>query len=336
VGFATSSISNRITKAFVLGAGLGTRLQPLTRVLPKPLLPIFGKPLITFAFDHLLSVGIDNFIVNTHHLSGEFSELFESEVYENATIDLVYEPIRLETGGGMKNIESKIGDEIFVVYSGDILTDIPIESLLDEHLTKNNDVTIALRNTGFSSVISWSPDSSRVVDILGELDSSVPGQYDFAGLSVWNPSVFGRLPENESFSFIRTLIEWMRTGGAIGGVVMQSNNWFNIGSRREYLDVHRVIGHGKWIPNYLSGRASYSSIHSEWPTNIDPSASIIGSDRIDAASYVGPGCNVGKDVELRNSVLFAGSSISAETRLDSCVVAGVSVPSGIYAENDFV
>src|SRR5207244_2955560 len=65
-----------ITQAFVLGAGLGTRLRPLTDDLPKPLIPIFQKPLITFALDHLLSLGVESFIINTHHRPEKFADVF--------------------------------------------------------------------------------------------------------------------------------------------------------------------------------------------------------------------------------------------------------------------
>src|SRR6201984_1598071 len=67
---------NTITQAFVLAGGLGTRLRPLTEDLPKPLIPIFQKPLITFALDHLLSVGVQSFIINTHHQPNHFIEFF--------------------------------------------------------------------------------------------------------------------------------------------------------------------------------------------------------------------------------------------------------------------
>ena len=65
-----------ITQAFVLGAGLGTRLRPLTDDLPKPLIPIFQKPLITFAFDHLIKAGCRKLVVNTHHRPERFTEIF--------------------------------------------------------------------------------------------------------------------------------------------------------------------------------------------------------------------------------------------------------------------
>src|SRR6478609_5088132 len=65
-----------ITQAFVLGAGLGTRLRPLTEDLPKPLIPIFQKPLITFVLDHLIDAGIKSFVVNTHHRPEAFRDFF--------------------------------------------------------------------------------------------------------------------------------------------------------------------------------------------------------------------------------------------------------------------
>ena len=79
----------RVRKAFVLGAGLGTRLRPLTNLLPKPLLPIFGKPLITFALDHLRQAGIEQFWVNSHHLPEKFSAQFPENEYNGAPLELV-------------------------------------------------------------------------------------------------------------------------------------------------------------------------------------------------------------------------------------------------------
>src|ERR1700680_3543695 len=112
-----------ITQAFVLCAGLGTRLRPLTNDLPKPLIPIFQKPLITFALDHLCDLGVESFVINTHHLAAQFERLFLDGSYADRPLSLVYEPEILGTGGGIKNIEARLRDEPFIVYSGDLLTD---------------------------------------------------------------------------------------------------------------------------------------------------------------------------------------------------------------------
>src|SRR5215469_13592196 len=128
------SVSMRIAQAFVLGAGLGTRLRPLTDDLPKPLIPIFNKPLITFALDHLIAAGVESFVINTHHLPDRFADSLGQGNYRGYPLTLVHEPILLETGGGIKNAESLLSKTpTFFVYSGDILTDLPLTPLIDEH-----------------------------------------------------------------------------------------------------------------------------------------------------------------------------------------------------------
>ncbi len=113
-----------IKQAFVLGAGLGTRLRPLTEELPKPLVPIFQKPLITFALDHLIDLGIGKIFINTHRLPEMFAAAFPENLYLGRELTFVNEPVLLDTGGGIKNIERQLGREPFITYSGDVLTDV--------------------------------------------------------------------------------------------------------------------------------------------------------------------------------------------------------------------
>ena len=91
----------RIGTAFVLGAGRGMRLRPLTLARPKPL--------ITFALDHLCAAGVESFVINTHHLSRQFDDFFAEQTYSGCSVRLVHEPDLLETGGGIKNAEPWIG-----------------------------------------------------------------------------------------------------------------------------------------------------------------------------------------------------------------------------------
>ena len=120
-----------IKQAFVLGAGLGTRLRPLTDDLPKPLVPIFHKPLITFALDHLIDIGIRQIFINTHRLPDAFAKAFPENGYAGTPLTFVNEPVLLETGGGIKNIETQLRSEPFITYSGDVLTDIRLQPLIE-------------------------------------------------------------------------------------------------------------------------------------------------------------------------------------------------------------
>jgi len=231
-----------IDQAFVLGAGLGTRLRPLTEESPKPLVPIFGKPLITFAFDHLAAAGVKSFVVNTHHLPDEFKRVFASGRYRSFPVRLVHEPLLLETGGGIKNVEPWLGDAPFLVYSGDILTDLALAPLLEEHFRRGNDVTLALRDTGLASQVAFH--DGQVLDIGGRLGHA--GHHDYANVSVWNPDALARFSLGEKISFIPVLTKWISEGGRVGGVVANDGKWFNLGSPAQYLEVHRVLAEGGW------------------------------------------------------------------------------------------
>ncbi|HEY5954604.1 MAG TPA: sugar phosphate nucleotidyltransferase [Terrimicrobiaceae bacterium] len=317
-------MSGPIRTAFVLGAGLGTRLRPLTLVRPKPLLPIFGKPLITFALDHLRALGVESFVINTHHLAEQFDQLFVDAAYGGCSVKLVHEPDLLETGGGIKNAERWIGREPFIVYSGDILTDIVLEELVEEHVCKGNDVTLALRRTGLASGLSLDA-GGRVVGI--ETGRSRAGAFDFANVSIWSPAGFQRMPAGRKISFVPILAEWLREGGRIGGVVLDEREWFNIGSRKDYLDVHRTISEGRWRPAYLRG--------ADWPVSLAAGATVAPTARLSGFNMVGPDCVVEAAATLEDCILWSGAMIQQESILRSCVVAGSLVISGRHENIDF-
>jgi mannose-1-phosphate guanylyltransferase len=321
-------MTRQVRKAFVLGAGFGTRLRPLTNLLPKPLLPVFGKPLITFAFEHLLQVGIEQILVNTHHLPEKFAAYFSETEYRGASLEFVHEPVLLGTGGGLKNLEDRIGQEPLIVYSGDILTDVAVEHLIEEHFLKENDVTLALRTTNFAKVIHWDSNTGRVLDIKGSMGSGIEAELDFANISIWNATVFSRIPARTEISFVPILIEWMKSGGKIGGVALEEGGWFNIGSRKDYISAHKIIAAGRWLPKYMRARS--------WPLIVDPTARISPRSKIAGGSYIGAGSCVEEQVLLEDSILFPDSVVASGTTLNSCVVAGGKVGPGHFLETVFV
>ena len=297
-----------IDQAFVLGAGLGLRLRPLTENLPKPLVPIFQKPLITFAFDHLAAVGVKSFVVNTHHLPAAFESLFADGLYREHPVRLVHEPVLLETGGGIKNAQPWLGTKPFIAYSGDVLTDLALEPLLEEHFRTGNDVTLALRETGLAANVAFR--EGRIVDIGNRYGHA--GNFDYANVSVWNPQIFERIPSGKKVSFIPVLAEWIGAGGRIGGVVSQEGRWWNLGSRAEYLAVHRTLNEESWRPDYVQ--------QSAWPIRIAPDATIDPSAEVRGCSSIGAGCRVGVRAIIEDSILWPGAQIASHSRLNRCII----------------
>ncbi|HJT45246.1 MAG TPA: NDP-sugar synthase [Chthoniobacterales bacterium] len=310
-----------IQTAFVLGAGLGTRLRPLTDELPKPLVPICQKPLITFPLDHLIDAGIKKFFVNTHRLPEKFAETFPDDRYRNVELQFVNEPVLLETGGGIKNIERQLGNDPFITYSGDVLTDVALEPLIQEHFERGNDVTLALRQTGLSSAIAFR--DGRIVDISNRY--GVPGQFDFANIAIWNRTIFDRLPLAKKISFIPVLGDWISQGGKIGGAVLENGKWFNLGSRAEYFEVHRAIL-GGWLPAYVK--------ETDWTAPIHPSAVIDPDATIRGCSVIGPDCRVGAGAVLDDTIVWAGSQIASKAELFGCIVRAGKAITGNHRNVD--
>lgn len=296
-----------ITKAFVLGAGLGTRLRPLTEDLPKPLIPIYQKPLITFVLDHLISAGVRSFVINTHHRPEPFRE-FAADGYRGHPVRLVHEPEILGTGGGIKNAEPFLREETFITYSGDLLTDIDIQRVIDEHFRAGNDVTVAVRETGLGKDVAL--EGNRVIDLTNRYGH--PGRYDFAGIGVWTRAVFDRIPPREHVSYIPILADWIGQGGKIGGVVTDDGKWFNIGNRKEYLGVHRTIASENWLPAHVR--------EADWPVRVAPGAQIDPSARLSGFYSIGAGCEVGAEAAIEDTILWTGAKIASRSRLHNCIV----------------
>jgi mannose-1-phosphate guanylyltransferase len=299
--------SGRVKTAFVLGAGLGTRLRPLTDSRPKPLIPIFNKPLITFALDHLIASGIERFVINTHHLAEQFDAAFSSGEYRGRPVKLVFEPVLLETGGGIKNAESWIGQEPFIVYSGDILTDIDLDALIAAHFRDENEVTMALRDTGLASGVTL--DGARVTDFRGRYGAAGT-THDFANVSVWNAGIYKRIPEVKKIAFVPVLSDWLGEGVRVGGVLLNEREWFNVGSREEYLSVHRFIRERGWRPAYIED--------ADWP-----------------AAVVGSNSRIGDNVLLQDTIVWDDAEIASGSRLSGCIVRDHCVASGTHTDKDF-
>jgi mannose-1-phosphate guanylyltransferase len=311
-----------ITQAFVLGAGLGLRMRPLSEVLPKPLIPIFQKPLITFALDHLIDTGVKSFVINAHHLAPLFQQFFAEGNYRGHPVRLVYEPQILGTGGGIKNIEGLLDHESFISYSGDLLTDMPLGPLLEEHFRAGNDVTLALRGRGLRSDVAL--DGNRVIDIANRYGHE--GRFDYAGVGVWSPAIFTRIPAGQSLSFIPVLAEWIGQGGKIGGVVSNEGKWFNIGSRKEYLAVHHAIQEERWKPGYLTTP--------EWPMTVAEDARVDSTARLSGFCSVGAGCQIGAEATLENTILWPGAQIASRSHLRNCIVRSERKAEGHLSDTD--
>jgi mannose-1-phosphate guanylyltransferase len=311
-------VSGVIRNAFVLGAGLGTRLRPLTERRPKPLIPVANRPLITYAFDHLLGSGIENLIVNTHWRAEAYPLRFPDSSYRGAPLVFREErPEILETAGGIWNVRDLIGEEPFVVYNGDILCDLPLDPAIRAHFSSGNEVTLILRSQGGPLQVAFDPENGRVTDIGGRVDSSAGPRFLFTGIYVVNPAFIRRIPPGEKLGVIPIFCEMIREGAPLGGIVIDDGQWWDLGARAQYLAAHAALA--------LSGS-------SPW---IDPSARVSSTAKIRGATAIGAGAKVGEHASLYDSIVWEGAEIASGTMLNHCIVTDGQLVEGIHSHTDF-
>jgi len=241
-------VARRFKTAFILGAGLGTRLHPLTENCPKPLLPLGGRPVISYAMDHLLSVGVQRFIVNTHHCPEAYLQSFPDRQWRGACIIFRHEPALLDTAGGLKNVEDLLEDDQSILcYNGDTLARFPLQPLVDFHEQRKPEATLVLRGHGPLLNVNLN-DRGEICDIRNTLHNPGVQRCSFAGIYAIEKTLLQHIEPGKIESIAATFIQRIADEpGTVLGIVIDEGRWHDIGSVEEYERL-------KVQPDVLEGR----------------------------------------------------------------------------------
>lgn len=296
---------------------MGERLRPLTEQLPKPLVPVFHRPLITYAFDHLIASGVSRLVVNTHHIPEAYDHAFPERSYRDVPIHFRNEsPVRLETAGGIANVRDLLRGDPFLVYNGDILTDLPLQPLLTEHRENGNLVTLVLRSHGPSLHIAFDPLRGLVTDIRNKLGTGDEGKYLFTGIYACDPAVHDWITPGKVESVIPVFLKMLSEGARLGAVVIDEGSWWDLGSRTAYLAAHAAL-------NGMYGPA------------LDPAAQIESGAILRGTNVVGPGAVIESGAQLEDTIVWPGGRVVRGAELKRCIVRSGITAAGIVEDADF-
>ncbi len=276
-------------QSFILGAGLGTRLMPLTSLLPKPLIPVFQQPMAELLLDYHYEAGIREFIINTSHLALCWDRAFPEHEWRGCPIRFSYELTPLDSGGGIRKILPLIDkNSPLLIQNGDILTDLPLQQLIEAHKTSGAMVTLALRSKDGNRNVGFDETTGLVTD-MGLLVGKQEATSQFACVYIMDPAIADLFPDEDAFSIVPVWIELIRRG-QIAGILFDEAHWYEPGTPAAYLDMMLDLPKG-----------DRDRIH---PTaQIDPSAIVC------PLTVIGAGAVIPEETPLIDSIVWPNTSV---------------------------
>ena len=306
-------------KALILAGGLGTRLRPLTLTRPKHMLPIANLPHIEHVFDLVGRHGIDDVVLLTSYLADAFSSVVDRAAARGMSVVTTLEEEPLGTAGALKNAQGLIGDDTFVAFNGDILTDLDLTAVVDWHRARGAEATIVLHAVEDPSVFGVVPTDAdgRVLDFV---EKPSPGEATTnlinAGVYVLEPSVLERIPAGAVWSAERQLFPQLVDDGARLYALGTDAYWTDIGTPEKYrqANLDAIVGRytTPWI-ELVQGRSVVAA-----------DARVDGGARL-KTSCVGPHCLVDSGALVEESVLLAGARVEPRAKVIRSVLGAGAV-----------
>lgn len=292
--------------AFVLAAGIGERLRPVTEHIPKPLLPVVGRSLLARTLERVALLSVDRIGVNAHYKSDVIEQWVAASPYREK-VTLFPETVLLGTGGALKNAERLLGQGTFVVHNSDIVTDIELGALLDIHHGSGSVATLALHDYPAFNKVGVSEDGAVIG--VGEAMAGRKAKriLAFTGIAVYEPAIFSYLPEGAS-NVVDAWLAAVSDGRAVGSVDFTGRLWHDIGTPASYATavVDALRRDGEWIH---AGGGVYGR----------------GVD-VDGYAVIEDGCRVDDGAQLRNCIVLPGTHVTGGSRCENSIVGdGFSV-----------
>ena len=233
---------------FLPAAGLGERLRPVTEQLPKPLLPVLGRPLIGIILGKLTSICEGRIGVNLHYKGDLIRAWFNGSPYADQVTFFPEDPI-LGTGGALKNAEPFLSGGHFIVHNADILLDISFNKLIETHFASGSIATLAThRHPTLSNVVIDGNDCVIDVENPGESrpdPSRAARKTAYTGIAVYSPDILRFLPSGVSHATTAWLAA-SRAGYQVRTVDFTGSYWSDVGNpvtyTRAVLDTLQMIG----------------------------------------------------------------------------------------------
>jgi len=315
-------------QALILAGGKGTRLRPLTVYTPKPIVPVLNKPFLIYQIEILRRAGIKDITLSLSYQPDKIEQILGDGSDFGVNLRFITEPSPMGTGGAYKFAADAIRDTT-VVFNGDILTDLNIAEVLQYHISKKAEATIALVPVPDPSAYGLveTEANGKVLrfrekpkpEELAELTTNTIN----AGIYVLEPSILDLIPKGENYSFEYNVFpDILANEKPFYAFIMDDNYWRDLGTPESYLQAHHDFLSGK-IKNFEIEKTVNSEISH---TALVDKTSVIGADCIIKPntriinSVIGNGVHIEEKAVIENSVIWAHTRVSNSAQIKNAIV----------------
>lgn len=300
-------------KAFVLAAGFGTRLRPLTDHIPKPLIPVLNIPSLFYTFFLLKQAGITEIICNIHHHADAIRHFIESYDLKGLYITFSEEHTILGTGGGLKQCEHLLDNDDFLLVNSDIITDIDFAALIKHHQMSDRPGTLTLYETPEAAAIGHiGVENGLIRDFRNMRNTGLISSFIYTGTAILSPKIF-RFLKKEFSGIVDTGFTGLIDNGGLG-CYRHKGLWMDIGTMPNFwhanLDKTSII----------TGMAGKMNLAIGMHPHMISTEADISPDALVSGSVIGRGCRIGANTIIRNSVVLPGVEVKPGSTIVNAVV----------------
>ncbi len=337
-------------KAMILAAGKGTRVRPLTYDLPKPMIPILGKPVMAYIVEHLVKNGVQEIMVNVSYLHEKIESYFGEGAQFGVRIGYSFEGYVTDTGevvpealgsaGGIKKIQEfgRFFDETTIVLCGDAIVDLDIQAAVAEHKRKGALASVVVKEVPWDKVSEYGvvvTDPQGRIQKFQEKPKREVALSNFVstGIYIFEPEAIDLIPSGEVFDIGSQLFPLMAEKGLAFFALKQDFQWLDIGSVTDYWGVlqsllsgdvstmdmpGKQIREGVWTG--LNTRIAWEGATIEGPVYIGAGCRIEAGSKIIGPCWIGHGSHICEGAEVIRSILFEYTRVLPNTELNEVIV----------------
>lgn len=295
-------------RGMVLAAGLGTRLRPLSYELPKPVVPVLGRPLCTYNMEFLHRCGVRKFVLNLHTRPKLIQQRVAAWAGGNVSVEYTLEPVILGTGGGIRNAGEFLGEGTFVTVNGDTVLRFPFPPALAFHRERSALATLVLfPDPAKRYTPVWTDASGRITGFGSDAGGGTRSGF-YTGCQIVEPELLSRIPPGRASCVIReTYVPLVARKAPVYGH-FAAGTFLEFGTPADYLQATMALLAG-------GSRKGSARTTAREGAEVTPPVYISPSARIGPGAKIGPGAvleegsAVGEGSSVSRSILWPGAAL---------------------------